>query len=171
MKYRIALLCTTSALALAVPLAKLTVAQVAARQGTPQEAPGRSQFEFTTPMVLEAPLPIVPGEDTIFTDFSRYTCDDVAVRMISFYPKQKKRGWVQVKAKLMLNNGSDVDKYTAVRIEVVSRDEVLAKATRSEMDTESNKVIVRSMELSIPEAAFAPEADAMLRVTVGVTIA
>jgi hypothetical protein len=145
--------------------------QVSARQGTPEDAAGQSNFTFVSPMVLEAPLPVVPGNDTIFSDFSRYTCDGVAVRMIRIFPAKPKGGRIPVVMKLMLNNTTEVDKYTDVHIEVLVNDIVVAKAARGGMDTESGKMILRRMQFSIPESAFEPDAEAVFRVTVSSRVA
>lgn len=64
---------TILALAAAFTSAATASPQVSARQGTPEGAAGQANLTFVSPMVLEAPLPVVPGEDTIVTDFSRYS--------------------------------------------------------------------------------------------------
>lgn len=113
--------------------------QVRARQGAVDKS-----RRFTSPMILEAPLPVLPGfKRTLFgRELAEFTCDDVSLRELSYQVTGNRKdpdrpteidvaGWLWVP--------SSFDREVDVALTVKNGDETLGTNTKLRISAEEGR--------------------------------
>lgn len=159
-------------------VAEAALSQVAARQGDPKE---ERPNDFTSPMILELPLPDLSALDEKHVERYRdeirdYFCDDVSIRELRLQRRRAKgegpdkRVFFRVRGDLFVRPSRD--RRVSLKLGVVRGDATLAELEIENLDAEEKKRTgfkgsfwLREAEL---EEAFASAPAPVLRVSLWV---
>lgn len=136
-------------------LSTATLAQVAARQGTPEEV--NEPTRFKSPMIVDLALPI--ANEALWsgnqirqqngTTLRDYICDGIRFLDFATSAKKMRNGKVKVIFYFTLFNEPGMDKLATLRFSIKNGDAVVGKANVVDMDIEEKRQLTKQVVVEV----------------------